>query len=151
MARVEPGDEVGARARRRAKTRSEKLLRWLEGEELFNRSSPLERSITIAIFGILVASVGFAIVHGCFFGGGHCDSERARRLAAVEEAARLRPQLQTARAHSHLSPSGQDGTGPVPAGLDGPDGQSTPRGAGPRPNLRGSEGEAGGEADGDDG
>eukprot|EP00439_Symbiodinium_sp_Y106_P026529 s2025_g3.t1 len=72
----------------------ERLLIWLEGgEDLFYRSSPLERSLTIGIFGILVASMGFTALSNCSLSGDRCALERARRQSLAVEVARLRSEL----------------------------------------------------------
>ncbi|CAE7529492.1 unnamed protein product [Symbiodinium natans] len=82
--------------------RIERLLMWLEGEDLFHRSSSLERSLTMAILGILVASTGFTALHSCAVRD-TCTAERARSQALALEVERLRHELVTTSAHSVLA------------------------------------------------
>eukprot|EP00435_Cladocopium_sp_Y103_P053108 s1285_g16.t3 len=52
----------------RKRSRKEQLLIWLQGEELFHRSSSLEQSITYSIFSILCVCVCFTVLHSFLFG-----------------------------------------------------------------------------------
>lgn len=45
--------DAGEKVHRKPRSLREQLLIWLQGEELFRRSSPLEQSITYSIFSIL--------------------------------------------------------------------------------------------------
>eukprot|EP00438_Fugacium_kawagutii_P008934 Skav211428 [mRNA] locus=scaffold1608:409624:409920:- [translate_table: standard] len=45
--------DAGEKPHRKPRSHREQLLIWLQGEELFRRSSPLEQSITYWIFSIL--------------------------------------------------------------------------------------------------
>lgn len=99
-----PGRQAQARSKKRHGHSGsvERLLIWLEGDEdLFYRSSPLERSLTIGIFGILVASVGFTALSNCL--SDRCVLERARRQSLALEVARLRGELSVHPVHPALA------------------------------------------------
>mmetsp|Transcript_73716 Transcript_73716/g.149113 ORF Transcript_73716/g.149113 Transcript_73716/m.149113 type:complete len:129 (+) Transcript_73716:50-436(+) len=60
----------------RKRSLKEQLLIWLQGEELFQRSSPLEQSITYSIFSILCLCVCFTVLQSFLFGNA-CEASPA--------------------------------------------------------------------------
>ena len=73
------GPKSGRELRRRS--RKERLLIWLQGEELFDRSSPLEQNITYTIFSILLFCLCFTLLHSWLFGGACVEHPRLKDAA----------------------------------------------------------------------
>eukprot|EP00931_Biecheleriopsis_adriatica_P073537 TRINITY_DN4779_c0_g1_i1.p1 TRINITY_DN4779_c0_g1~~TRINITY_DN4779_c0_g1_i1.p1 ORF type:complete len:157 (+),score=37.16 TRINITY_DN4779_c0_g1_i1:35-505(+) len=77
--------------------RRDKLLMWLEGEDVFHRSAHLERSIIVGIFCTLAVSLGFTLIHSCAFGANACAAERERLERNLAETARLKKAIRDLR------------------------------------------------------
>eukprot|EP00933_Yihiella_yeosuensis_P082285 TRINITY_DN96105_c0_g1_i1.p1 TRINITY_DN96105_c0_g1~~TRINITY_DN96105_c0_g1_i1.p1 ORF type:complete len:193 (-),score=29.72 TRINITY_DN96105_c0_g1_i1:43-621(-) len=87
---------------------SQRLLSWLQGEDLASRTSSFEGNLVVAIFCTLFAGFAFFAVQTCFFSGS-CAAQQDRLMRLNIQVDRLHHDI--AKLQPKLRPvQGSDGT-----------------------------------------